>query len=99
MSNRLVSAYELSRIIAKQIDASFGSNASDNQGFMAKTILKVITTFSKFVSHHFKKEGYPILIADVPTVGQFVCNKTNEEKIVYDFIPSNQMQVDCMIPK
>jgi|OM-RGC.v1.034111619 hypothetical protein len=75
MSNRLVSAFELSRIIAKQIDASFGTNASDNQGFMQKTILKVLTTFSKFVSHHFKKEGHAILIADVPNIGQFVCNR------------------------
>ena len=69
MQNRLVSTYELSRIIAKQIDTSFGSNATDNQGFMQKTILKVVTTFCKFISHLFKKEGPSILIAEVPAIG------------------------------
>lgn len=84
-----MSTYELSRIIAKQIDASFGTHATENQGFMQKTILKVVTTFSKFVSHLFKKEGPSILIADVPTIGQFICNRDSENKVAYEFIPSN----------
>lgn len=65
---------------------------------MQKTILKVLTTFCKFVSHHFKKEGHTLLIADVPIIGQFVCHHS-EDKTSYDFIPSNQMQMDCMLPR
>ena len=40
------------------------------------------------------------MIADVPNIGQFLCLKGGEnEKLQYEFIPSPQMQVDCMIPK
>lgn len=91
MSNRLVSAYELSRIIAKQIDANFGTNIGENQAFMQKTVLKVITTFAKFVSHHFKKERTGLTIAEVPSVGQFLCLQMDEgevTKTLYEFIPS-----------
>ena len=93
MSNRLVSPYELSRIIAKQIDANFGSNTGDNQAFMQKTVLKVVTTFSKFVSHHFKKEREGLTIADVPSIGQFLCfrSEDNNDRPHYEFIPSYQM--------
>ena len=76
MSKRLVSTYELSRIIAKQLESSVGSVGSENQGFMQKTVLKVLTTSSKFVSHLFKKElpskKSIVVIAEVPTLGQFV---------------------------
>lgn len=99
MSNRLVTAHELSRIIAKQIDANFGTQVSEHQGFMQKTVLKVVTTFTKFVSHHFKKENKGLYIADVPIIGQFVCFRQEEDKPQYEFIPSNQMQVDCLLPK
>jgi len=54
---------------------------------MQKTVLKVMSTFGKFVSHHFKKEGRGLYVADVPVIGQFLCYKDGG-KLQFDFIPS-----------
>jgi len=46
-----------------------------------------MSTFGKFVSHHFKKEGRGLFLADVPVIGQFLCYKDGG-KPQFDFIPS-----------
>ena len=73
MSNKLVSSFELSRNVAKLLEIHISPNES-NQGFMHSSVIKVMTTYSKFVSHHFKKssrEGIQkaTIICDVPYLG------------------------------
>lgn len=61
----------------------------------------------KFMSHLFNKHETPIIIAEIPIFGQFICYKKDldpekdenankyNKKIKYDFIPSNHMQQEC----
>ena len=68
-----------------------------------------MTTLFKFVSHLFKKDGPAVLIADLPTLGQFICEKphisdshdtyNNHRRIKYDFLPSSHMQHEIMMQK
>ena len=56
MSSNLISPYELSRGVAKLMDNLFGAQF-ENPTFLQKTVLKVLSSIGKFISHTFNKEG------------------------------------------
>ena len=69
MSENLVSQFELARIIAKDADSNMVSLKLQSNSQVSKSVLKVITTIGKFMSHIFTKNETPITIAEIPAFG------------------------------
>ena len=68
---------------------------------MHQTVMKVMSIYSKFVSHSFKKEGCRTVQCDVPVLGQFIMERPDDpkQKCRYDFVPSLTLQAECLIKK
>ena len=68
MSSKLVSTFELSRNVAKIIEAKF-EPATQQKGFFNTVVTKVIATYSKYVAHTLGSNSERHILIDIPVLG------------------------------
>ena len=102
MSSKLVSTFELSRNVAKIIEAKF-SPSQQQKGFYNTVVTKVIACYSKYVSHTLSSNSERHILIDIPVLGQLIMSKTEDNMYNggqdFQFIPSVLMQQECMVQK
>lgn len=100
MSSKLVSTFELSRNVAKIIEAKF-SPSQQQKGFINTVVTKVIACYSKYVSHTLSSNNERHILIDIPVLGQLIMSKTEDNMYnvgqEFQFIPSVLMQQECMV--
>lgn len=100
MTLNLVSPYELARGVAKLVEAKNLDTNVEKSGYMLKTVLKVLSTVGRFISHSIRRAGETHLnyiVNDIPVLGQMVVIKKDGahgfviNKESFEFFPSHQL--------
>lgn len=74
----LVSQYEVARLVAKAMQEQ--DPYMSNTQHTTQTVVKLIATFAKFITHFFKKiDEFSSIVCEVPTLGHFTLEKNDDE--------------------